>query len=84
MLVRWRTSFEIETQGFHIYRERSGKPLLRVSRKLIVAKGNSARGRAYSLLDRRTAKGTGRYFLQEVKRDGRTINRGQAAVRKAG
>jgi uncharacterized delta-60 repeat protein len=84
VLVRWRTRFEVETRGFHIYRERPGKPLLRVNRELIVARGNSARGAAYSLLDRRTVKGTGRYFLQEVKRDGRTINRGQATVRKAG
>lgn len=84
VLVRWRTSFEVGTQGFHIYKERPGRPLLRINRRLMAARGNAARGATYGLLDRRTAKGSGRYFLHEVKRDGRTLPRGQATIRKAG
>jgi uncharacterized delta-60 repeat protein len=70
VLVRWRTVGEVGSRGFSVYRERSAGRL-RVTAKLVAAKGNARRGASYSFVDRAAPKSARRYWLQETKRDGR-------------
>ena len=84
VLVRWRTTSEEGMRGFHIYRLPEGKSSVRANRTLIASKGSATRGASYAFRDRRAPKAGPRYvyLLQEVRRDGRTIQRGQAAVKR--
>jgi predicted extracellular nuclease len=66
VVVRWRTSAEVGTLGFHVYRTKGAKRV-RVSRSLIRALGGLS-GRSYRFIDR-SARG-GRYWVQEVRADG--------------
>lgn len=81
VLVRWRTTSEVGVRGFHIYRDGT---LVRVTRRLIASKGSATRGASYAFRDRRAPKAPRRYSygLVEVTRDGRTIYRGQAVVKR--
>ena len=67
ILVRWRTASEVDTLGFHVYRQVNGKRV-RANRTLIAAKGSGG----YSFRDRRAPKGKSitRYWIQEVALDG--------------
>ena len=79
VLVRWRTASELDSLGFHVYREVNGRRV-RISSRLIVAKGSGS----YSFLDRRAPKGTSvRYWIQEVAVDGSRIWYGPARVPRA-
>jgi uncharacterized delta-60 repeat protein len=84
VLVRWRTTFEEGMRGFHIYREPELRSPVRANRTLIASKGSATRGASYAFRDRRAPKAGPRYvyLLKEVRRDGRTILRGQAAVKR--
>ncbi len=66
VLVRWSTASELDTAGFHVYRELRGKRV-RVTKALV-----PANRRSHSFLDRRApAAGTvARYWLLEVSLDG--------------
>ena len=77
VLLRWRTTWEEGIRGFHLYREGINKPTLRLTRKLIPSKGSTSRGASYSFRARGAPRGA--YFdsLQEVRRDGKKITRGQ-------
>jgi hypothetical protein len=80
VVVRWRTTFELETLGFRLYRQ-VGQRRVRVSHSLIPSLG-SASGSAYSFLDRRAPKrGMLRYWLQEVALDGSRTWHGPVRVR---
>ena len=84
VLVRWRTASEAGIRGFHIYRAPELRSFVRVTRKLIAGRASPTRGAFYTFRDRRAPK-TGpryRYLLQEVRRDGKTIWRGLAAVKR--
>jgi uncharacterized delta-60 repeat protein len=66
LLVRWRTLSEVDSRGFNVYREQSGRRV-RTNASVIRNRGNARRGRSYSFLDRR-ARGTRvRYWLQELR-----------------
>jgi hypothetical protein len=66
VVVRWSTASELNTLGFHVYRQ-VGDRRVRVNRRLIPAKGLGA----YTLLDRRAPRAkTLRYWIQEVAVDG--------------
>ncbi len=68
MLARWRTASELDTLGFHVYREVSGRRV-RVDRKHVPARGAS--GRTYSYLDRTAPRRKAlRYWIQVVNLDG--------------
>ena len=82
VLLRWRTTWEEGIRGFHLYRERVKKRALRITRKLIASKGSTRRGASYSFRERGAPPGAYRYFLQEVRRDGKTVFRGQTAVKR--
>jgi uncharacterized delta-60 repeat protein len=82
VLLRWRTIWEEGIRGFHLYRERINKPTLRITRKLIASKGSTSRGASYSFRERGAPRGAYRYFMQEVRRDGKRIFRGQTAVKR--
>ena len=74
--VRWRTASEVETLGFHVYREVNGKRV-RVNRTLIAGKGRGS----YSFLDPGAPRGkTVRYWIQEVAADGSRSWYGPARV----
>ena len=79
--LRWRTSSEVETLGFHVYRQQKGK-LTRLNRTLIASVfAGTAAGHRYSWLDRRTtARGVLRYRLQSVNLDGSRSWVGAASV----
>lgn len=69
VLVRWRTATEIDTLGFNVYREKSGKRA-RLTRTLIAAGGfGRSTGRSYSYVDRHGGKGTARYWIEAVALD---------------
>ena len=74
--VAWRTASELDTLGFHVYREVNGKRV-RVNSKLIAGKGRGL----YSFLDRKAPKGkTVRYWVQAVHLDGSRSWYGPARV----
>lgn len=75
-VVRWRTGSELNTLGFHVYRQ-SGGHRVRVSTNLILAKGHGT----YTFLDRSAGRGkTVRYWIQEVGLDGSRAWYGPARV----
>jgi hypothetical protein len=72
VFVRWRTASESQTLGFNVYRVRQGK-LVKLNRALIASVfGGTARGHAYSWLDRTAPRATRTlaYRLQAVGLDG--------------
>ncbi|MBA3366123.1 MAG: hypothetical protein H0U03_10120 [Actinobacteria bacterium] len=78
VLVRWNTASEIDTLGFHVYREVNGKRV-RVNSKLIAGKGRGL----YTFLDRKAPKGKlVRYWIQVVNVDGSRTWYGPARVTK--
>jgi uncharacterized delta-60 repeat protein len=81
VLVSWWTASELETRGFVVLRLTKGKRV-RVNSRLIAGKGSLLGGASYSLADRRAAKTTKRYWLQEVKRNGTRVLYGPVRVRR--
>lgn len=81
VLVRWCTASEIETLGFHVYREVNGaRPYVRVTRALLPASGWASEF-TYSYLDRSAPRGKPlRYWIQVVNLDGSRSWYGPAGV----
>ena len=78
VLVRWRTASELDSLGFHVYREVNGKRV-RANTRMIAAKGRGS----YSFLDRKAPKTKSvRYWVQEVAADGSRSWYGPARVTK--
>jgi hypothetical protein len=80
--LNWRTSSEVETLGFNVYRHQDGK-LTRLNRTLIPSVfGETASGQTYSWLDRGGSRVNGnlRYRLQAVNLDGTRSWVGATAV----
>lgn len=76
VLVRWQTASEVDTLGFHVYRQVTSKRV-RLNTKLITAKGRGG----YSFLDRKAPKAkTVRYWVQVVNLDGTRSWYGPARV----
>jgi hypothetical protein len=69
VVLRWRTAQETTLLGFNIVREQKGK-LLKLNRTLIRSVGGTARGHAYSWLDRRPPSQRVSYRIQAVRFDG--------------
>ena len=69
VVVRWRTAQETKLLGFNVVREQKGK-LLTLNRTLLRSVGGTARGHAYSWLDRRAPSGRASYRLQAVALNG--------------
>ena len=74
VVLRWRTGNEARTLGFHMYREQRAKRI-RLNASLIRAKG-APMGAAYTFQDRLAAVPSARYWLEEVRLDGRRVSRG--------
>jgi hypothetical protein len=66
VLVRWRTGTDAGVAGFNVYRQSA-----RLNRRLIAAAG-SARGHAYSWLDRTTLRGR-TYRIQAILANGSKV-----------
>ena len=86
VVVRWRTGTEIDTLGFNVYRQRSGRRV-RLNRRLVPAL-SLTRGRvsggAYSCVDRRAPRHAAvRYWLQEVDAAGHRTWHGPVRVPRA-
>jgi hypothetical protein len=70
VLVRWRTAAEVDTLGFHVYRE-GRRTRVRLTQELIAAGGfGRSAGRSYSYVDRHAKKGATRYWIEAVALDG--------------
>ena len=68
--LSWRTSSEVETLGFHVYRQ-VGDWRVRLTRSLLRSRfSGTARGHTYSFLDRNARRGAVRYWLQHVGTNG--------------
>jgi uncharacterized repeat protein (TIGR01451 family) len=79
VVVRWRTASEAGLLGFNVYREQ-GAQRLRLNRTLIGAA--AASGGRYSWRDRAPAAARSlRYWLQEVRLDGKRFWHGPVAAR---
>ena len=79
VVVRWRTASEVDTLGFHVYRQ-AGQRRIRVTDRLIAVHGSPSGG-SYGFVDRRAPKrGTLRYWLQAVALDGSRIWHGPVRV----
>jgi uncharacterized repeat protein (TIGR01451 family) len=79
VLVRWRTASEAGLLGFNVYREQ-GAQRLRLNRTLIGV--TAASGGRYSWRDRTPATARSpRYWLQEVRLDGKRVWHGPVAAR---
>jgi hypothetical protein len=75
VVVRWETSAEENTLGFHVYRSASGKraAATRVTMDLILARGSRQAGAGYVWNDTDVVTGTTyTYWLEEVERNGAT------------
>jgi uncharacterized delta-60 repeat protein len=73
VLVRWRTSVEVNARGFNVYREVKGRRV-RANQKLLTSRGSSARGASYSFLDKAAPRhGALLCWLQVVKKDGTRV-----------
>jgi hypothetical protein len=68
VLLRWRTGSEVDTLGFNVFRQQSGKRV-RLNRRLLPALGAVA-GSSYSFVDRRAPRRAVRYWLQDVSTHG--------------
>jgi len=78
LAVTWRTASEVDTLGFHVYRQ-VGVKRVRVNTRLISAKGRGS----YSFLDRKAPKAKAvRYWVQVVNLDGSRTWYGPARVTK--
>lgn len=79
VVVRWRTSWELDTAGFNVYRERNRRRV-RANANMIRSQ-HSGDGADYSFVDRHAGTTTIRYWLQEVKRDGTAFLLSRLTVR---
>lgn len=80
-LLRWTTSLEIDTWGFHLWRSSDGQraSAVRVTPELILARGQATSGAAYSWLDSTApADPSAVYWLQEIELDGTSNEYGPA------
>lgn len=81
--VRWVTSAEINTLGFHLYRSTDGSRTnaTRVTPDLILGAGRGQGGTTYTWTDTDIAEGaTYTYWLQEVEVDGSSNEYGPATA----
>lgn len=83
VVVRWVTSAEINTLGFHLYRstEASRENAVRVTPDLILGQGRGQQGATYTWTDTNVTAGvTYTYWLQEVETDGTVSEYGPATT----
>ncbi len=83
VVVRWETSAEINTWGFHLYRSSTGNraDAVRVTPEMILAQGRGQGGASYSWTDTDVQLGTTySYWLEETETDGTTLEYGPARV----
>src|SRR5207248_1510746 len=80
--VVWRTLAEADTGGFHVYRD-TARGRVRVNRTRIVARGSPEPGASYAFLARGAPRVARRYWIQEIKSDGKRTYFGPAVVRRA-
>jgi hypothetical protein len=81
--VRWVTTAEINTWGFHLYRSADGSRTgaVRVTATIIPGQGRGQGGAVYSWLDRDAQPGVAySYWLQEVELNGTTYEYGPATA----
>jgi uncharacterized repeat protein (TIGR01451 family)/fimbrial isopeptide formation D2 family protein len=82
IVVRWRTSAELNTWGFHLYRSADGERshAVRVTPELILGRGRD-QGAAYEWRDSAAEQGMRyTYWLEEVELDGATHEYGPASA----
>lgn len=80
-MVRWETSAEIDTWGFHLYRSDDGiwENAEQVTDAMILAEGRGQGGASYEWTDTEVTTGTTyTYWLVETEVDGRTHRYGPA------
>lgn len=83
VVVRWETSAEINTWGFHLYRSADGtrESAVRMTPELILATGRGQGGAPYSWTDTAIQPGaTYTYWLQETELSGATYEYGPVTV----
>jgi uncharacterized delta-60 repeat protein len=82
VFVRWRTAAEVGVRGFNVYRAGTGTRV-RANRIRLPSRGSANRGAAYAFLDRQAPRRAAlRYWLQEVRRDGKHVWYGPAPVKR--
>ncbi len=66
-VVSWSTSLELDTWGFHLYRSATGRldDAVRVTDRLILAKGRGGLGASYNFVDQTATAGPYTYWLEE-------------------
>ena len=76
VLLRWRTGYEVDNLGFHVYRE-DGGGLTRLTREMVAGSALLAgpgrpltAGRSYSWLDRASGRYGAHYWLEDLDLDG--------------
>jgi hypothetical protein len=77
VVVRWETSAEVDTWGFHLLRSADSNraSAQRVTSDLILGQGRGQGGASYSWVDQTAQPGvTYTYWLQEIETDGVTTN----------
>jgi hypothetical protein len=81
VIVRWRTSSEVDVLGFNVFRAGPRK-LVKINRALIAAKGGGPLGGAsYRVVDKAVRRGiTYTYKLQAVSLGGKRVWQGYARV----
>ncbi|HEU5088314.1 MAG TPA: DUF11 domain-containing protein, partial [Roseiflexaceae bacterium] len=82
VLLNWRTTLELDTWGFEIYRSSTGQrdDAVRVTPTLIPAQGRGQAGAEYTWLDTATQPGSVyRYWLVEIDRNGIRTEYGPAS-----
>ena len=79
-VVRWRTTSEVGSRTFVLYRQERGRSVRRIG--AVAARGAPGRGRRYSIVDRRprSIEIETAYWLVELKRSGRRLRYGPFAL----
>ncbi|EFO79024.1 hypothetical protein OSCT_3100 [Oscillochloris trichoides DG-6] len=83
VLLRWSTGIEIQSDGFYLYRSARGKrtDAVRITPTLILARGGTSGGAAYSFHDQSALPGvTYTYWLMEVGTGGTRMEYGPVQV----
>jgi hypothetical protein len=88
VLLRWRTGWEVDNLGFHVYREVGGEPvrltpsLIAGSALLVGPNVSLTAGRSYGWFDP-AGMGTDRYWLEDIDLNGQRTMHGPVLPHKA-
>lgn len=80
VVLMWRTLSEVRNAGFHVWRQRPGGELARITTALLPPTGGELTGADYRFVDRDAPGSALLYFLDDVETTGRATRHGPVPV----